>query len=207
MARITIIFGLLFYTVLLNAQADTNAYKTYVGAQVNLNASTVTGTTVRGINKVGIFAGLFFQKSMTDDFALELDLSYSQKGALKPPNHKKNDFTKYLMKLDYAEIGLFGRYDISGIIYEAGLSGGYLISSSETDENDQIITGNGDFSKLELSGSIGVQFPISDRFCIGARLSHSILPIRKHVNGASFRLNIGQMNQVLSFSVRYTILN
>ncbi|MFT7612807.1 MAG: hypothetical protein ACI9J3_001773 [Parvicellaceae bacterium] len=192
---------------MVNAQSDTSAYKTYVGAQVNLNATSVTGTTVRGINKVGLFAGIFFQKSITDDFALELDLSYSQKGALKPPNHKMNDFTKYLMKLEYGELGVFGRYDVRGVIFEAGLSGGYLISSSETDENNQIITGNGDISKFEFSGAIGVQFPISERFCIGTRLSHSILPIRKHVNGASFRLNIGQMNQVLSFSVRYTILN
>lgn len=189
--------------VISQEDSVTKQYK--IGIQIGMNASRVSGTSFQGTNKVGINSGIFFITDINKTLALEISLNYTQKGTLKPPNHKQNDYTKYLMKLDYSELGIIGRYRRKGgIYYEAGAGIAYLFRSLETDENEQEITGNGTFRKMEFSAIIGVQFPLSDRIEIGARGSHSILPIRKHVNGATFRLNRGQLNQVLSFILRYT---
>jgi len=185
---------------------DSTYRNSSVSVHLSMNASRVTGTTFYGINKVGLYAGITYRHYTTgDQFGWEIDFSYSQKGALKPPNHKKFDYTKYLMKLQYAQAQWFLNKSINDFTFEAGLGGAYLLSSSETDENGQNITGNGDFSTIEVLGSIGARLPITDRILIGFRLSHSIVPIRKHVNGATFRFNRGQYNQLLSFMLLYTI--
>lgn len=188
------------------SQEDSVAKPYQFGLLIGMNASRVAGTSFSGINKVGIYTGAFFIRDVNQKLAIEFNLNYSQKGTLKPPNHKQNDYTKYLMKLAYSELCVIGRYKHKGgIYYEAGVGIGYLLNALETDENNQTITTNGEFRKMEFSAIAGIQFPISKRIEIGARGSHSILPIRKHINGATFRFNRGQLNQVLSFTLRYTI--
>ncbi|MBT4774843.1 MAG: outer membrane beta-barrel protein [Crocinitomicaceae bacterium] len=202
-----VMFSVMLLTIPpLLSQEDTVIKPYHLGIQVGMNASRVAGTSFSGINKVGIYTSAFIIRDVNQKLALEFNLSYSQKGTLKPPNHKQNDYTKYLMKLAYSELCVIGRYKHkSGIYYDAGLGVGYLLQALETDENNQTITSNGEFRKMEFSALVGIQFPISNRIEIGARGSHSILPIRKHINGATFRFNRGQLNQVLSFTLRYTI--
>jgi len=188
------------------AQEDTIKQRLGFGVQLGLNASRVTGTTFQGINKAGLYAGFFLTKPINDKIKLELDLCYSQKGTLKPPNPKIGDYTIYRMKLEYISTEFYCRYNRKRIDIIAGLGGGWLIDWKETDENNQPITANGEFSKVEFSGMLGVLFPISQKFGIGVLGCHSILPVRKHVSGVTFRLNRGQYNQVLNFIVKYTIL-
>ncbi len=180
---------------------------THYGVQFGMNASRVTGTTFWGISKVGLYGLFYFQKDLNEHLAWELDFGYSQKGTLKPPNHKEGDFTKYLMRLDYLQLEWLLRYNRKGIIYEGGLGLGYLLDASETDENEQVITGNGEFRTYEVFLNLGVHFPLSESVSVGVRASHSAIPVRLHNNGATFRFNRGQYNQVLSFAVRYTFLN
>ena len=192
----------------LLGQSDTTFKYTSIGIHASMNASRVAGTFAgSGINKVGIYSGISFKSFTTGNrFGYEIDASFAQKGMLKPPNQKDGDYTKFLMELNYAQLESFLTMNINDITYGAGIGCGYLISSSETDENDQIITGNGDFQPIELFGSLSVEFPLGDRTSLGFRMAHSIVPIRKHENGATFRLNRGQYSQVLSFMLRYTIL-
>lgn len=206
--RITIFFCLaMLSSQLAWTQSDTTFRHYGLGFHVSMNASRVTGTNFSGINKVGLYTGAYFQWHRTDRlFGFEIDASYSQKGTLKPPNHKKNDYTKFLMKLDYAQLEGMLRLNIKDIIYEAGLGGGYLLSALETNENNQIITENGEFSPVEIFAIAGVHFPLGNKLGVRARLSHSILPIRKHTSGGTFRLNRGQFSQTISFMLCYTIL-
>ena len=208
MNRVAIGFLILccFYAELSLAQEDTIKQRLGFGVQLGLNASRVTGTTFQGINKAGLYSGFFLIKPINDKIKLELDLCYSQKGTLKPPNPKTGDYTKYRMKLEYISTEFYCRYNRKGIDFIAGLGGGWLIGSEETNENNKIITVNGEFSKIEISGMLGVLFPISKKLGIGVLGCHSIVPIRKHISGVTFRLNRGQYNQVLNFIVKYTIL-
>ena len=195
-----------FYPIIYS-QEDTTSQRLSIGFQVGLNASTVTGTSFQGINKVGLLSSICLSKKIKENINLDLNLSYSQKGTLKPPVPKNGDYTKYLMNLDYVSTELFCRYQRKGIHYLGGLGMGFLIRTKETDENNQVIVGNGDFSKMEITGALGILFPLSDKFGLGVLGSHSLIPVRKHANGVTFRLNRGQYNQVVSFILKYTILS
>ena len=200
------ILTIAFYPIIYS-QEDTTVQRLSVGFQVGLNASTVTGTSFQGINKVGLLSSICLSKKIKENINLDLNLSYSQKGTLKPPVPKNGDYTKYLMNLDYISSELYCRYQRKGIHYLGGLGMGVLIRAEETDENNQVIVGNGDFSKMEITGALGILFPLSDKFGIGVLGTHSLIPVRKHANGVTFRLNRGQYNQVVSFILKYTILS
>src|SRR5205085_10040998 len=87
--------------------------------------------------------------------------------------------------------------------FEFGPAVGALIFSEEEDqlgiENDKP-----PFKKIDLSGNIGVSYPLTEHLTINTRFSNSIIPIRHFPSGFSFAFfDRGQYNTVLAFSLHY----
>jgi hypothetical protein len=178
------------------------------GAIVGFNASQVSGDYLGGYNKPGISGGVFVSKKLKEKSELEMRITYSSKGSRDVPNYEKGKYTAYYMKLNYIEVPLLYRYKYKGLWLMAGLSGGYLISSSISNESGAFPANsveNRPFNKYEVCTQFGLAFPFSNQWEIELKTADTvpILPIRKHVNGTTFRLNFGQLNSVLAFSLKY----
>ena len=63
----------------------------------------------------------------------------------------------------------------------------------------------GDFTKTDFSFNFGAYYTLLKNFRINVRYSNSILPVRDHSSGATYRMNQGQYNEVLSFTLHYAI--
>jgi hypothetical protein len=77
-----------------------------------------------------------------------------------------------------------------------------LKSYEETD--GQILTGP-TFKSGDLSGNVGLFFSLTQRWRFNVRYSNSILAVRPHSNGQTYKWNRGQYNEVLSFTLHYKL--
>jgi hypothetical protein len=178
------------------------------GALVGFNASQVSGDNLGGYDKAGISGGFFVSKKMNEKSELEMRITYSAKGSRDVPNYEKGKYTAYYLKLNYVEVPVLYKYKYKMVWLLAGLSGGYLISSSIANEAGPFPVNsieNRPFKKYEVCTQFGVGLPFAEHWEIELKSADTfpLLPVRPHASGASFRLNFGQLNSVLAFSLKY----
>ena len=176
------------------------------GVLGGINASQVRGDAFTGYNKAGVLAGAFVTTELSENFFWQMEFKYSQKGSRKNPNHEKQDFDKYIMRLGYMELPvLIGYHADDRIDILAGLSVGWLAHSKEFDivgefpPEDQV-----SFKEYEFAGFAGLRYNLSGHFAADLRIGYSLLPIRDFVGGSDiYWLTGGQFNNVLSTALYY----
>ena len=165
------------------------------------SASQIDGDTYSGYNKLGFTAGAYATRELNRNFNLKTEVRYIQKGANKKVTENSMSMDK--TKLQYAEIPLLAQYFYNSKIFmEAGLVPEFLLASAE-----DLGYGYADPTKpyhlFSLEGALGAGYFLSEHFAAGARYTYSLLPTRDHASGQIFRLNLGQRNNVISFSLYY----
>ena len=149
---------LFLFLILLTAQ-QAKAQSFAGGALLGFNASQVSGDNLGGYDKAGISGGFFVSKPINEKSELEMRITYSAKGSRDVPNFEKGKYTAYYLKLNYVEVPLLYRYKFKMVWLMAGLSGGYLISSSIANESGPFpenSDGNRPFKKYEVCTQLGV---------------------------------------------------
>lgn len=173
-----------------------------------LVSSQISGDRLGGFDKPGLYAGAFVNYRLQDDYILQLEISFVQKGSRKTANFDIGDYSTYLLNMNYVEIPVWLRYQVinkAGL--EASLSYAYLFNYSEKDQNGDITMPPGapQFKKSDISAGIGAWYSLNRRLSLNMRMTHSIIPVRKHASGASYYLNFGQYHHLLMFSLHYQI--
>ena len=176
------------------------------------STSQVSGDQLSGFNKVGPRIGFFVNRNI-NWYTLQLELQYISKGSKKIINTSQspyldNAYTSYIndyrFHLDYIGIPISIHSNITKkITLETGNSINILIRQKE--EIDFYIDNSREVNKLEYCYFIGLFWDINNQYSINIRLSNSILPIRKHSSGQTYRWNRGQYNTTLSFTLFYYI--
>lgn len=175
------------------------------GVLGGINASQVFGDNFSGPNKAGLYLGLFVNRYFSNRSSIQLELDYIQKGSRKNPDGSTGDYDTYLLRLNYIELPVLYKYDFAekGTL-ETGLSLGVLVNSFEEANGSTEISGQ-DFSSVDFSFNLGVYYTIVENLRINFRFSNSIIPIRPHSSGQTYRLNRGQYNQGFAFILHYII--
>ena len=194
-----ILMLVLFFPILVNAQRFQG------GLLGGLNATQVRGDAYSGYHKAAILVGAFVSTDLSNDFFWQMEFKYSQKGSRKNPNHQKEDYQKYIMRLGYMELPvLIGYRADERIDVLAGFSVGWLAHSKEFDiqgefpPEDQV-----SFKEYEFSGFAGLRYNISDRLAADLRIGYSLLPIRDMKGDSPYWFTGGQFNNVLSTALYY----
>jgi len=174
------------------------------GILAGLAASEISGDYLEGPNKAGVYAGAFVNRHFTPKSSLQLELDFIQKGSRENPD-STNDYRSYLLRLNYVEMPVHYKFDLSKrSTLEGGLSLGVLIHSYEAVNTYEWVAGS-DFDPFDLSLNIGYYFSLLEKLSINVRYSNSIVPVRPHAGGATWRANKGQYNEVLSFVLFYEL--
>jgi hypothetical protein len=172
------------------------------GVLFGLSASEISGDRLEGPNKAGVYAGAFVNRKFTERSSFQMELNFIQKGSRKNPDTLDNS-NFYLLRLSYAELMLHYKWDFGQIFtLEAGPSLGVLISSYE--EADYFIIQDRPFKTPDVSLNIGLFVTLTERIQFNTRYSNSIIAVRPHSRGQTYRWNRGQYNEVLSFTIHYT---
>lgn len=165
----------------------------------------MSGDQLSGFNKPGLFAGAGVQADLSQKTALGFRMLFFQRGSQKRLRNDSTDTEYYLLRLNYLEVPLTFRYQLKErFTVEAGPSIGYLISSYEADFNGELPASR-PFNTLDFSlmGSIGYRIHPKLGFQFG--YWQSILPVREHLSGETFRWNKGQYSSAITFSLVYSV--
>ena len=190
--------------VFLIAGSSIIAQDFHGGVLGGLSASEISGDRLTGPNKAGLYLGAFVNRQFTPHSSAQLELDFIQKGSRKNHDSTLLD-TSYLLRLNYFEIPFHYNFHFNEkASLETGLSLGVLIHSYEEANGYETVSGPS-FFKTDLSFNIGAFYSLTDKLRINVRYSNSILPVRAHSQGQTYRLNKGQYNEVLSFVLYYEL--
>lgn len=155
-------------------------------------------------NRVGLYAGIFTNRYVSEHSSLQLELDYIQKG-----NRNRVDIDNaddYKLRLHYLELQFLYHYDIQRFTLEAGPSLGWLVASHE-EQNGYVIEDN-PFEPFDyFSIGVGLYYHLNENLQFGARYSNSILPVREWETINIWPFFLGDFNEVLNFSLYWTFLH
>lgn len=177
------------------------------GVKGGVGGSQVSGDMLAGFDKAGLHGGFFAGISLSDRSNIRMEMLYVQKGSRQNAKPDKGIYTSYLLRLNYFELPVI--YTWRGNDYfelEGGLSYGYLIKNTDVEWDESgLLPSARPFEKFEISIQLGMNYLLNEQMKINFRLNNSILPVREHASGATFRLNLGQYNTLLMFGFVYLI--
>ena len=177
------------------------------------STSQVSGDELSGFNKIGPRIGCFVNKKI-NWYYLQLELQYIRKGSRKKINYSAqheyldnlnyNFLNNYNFQLDYIGIPILFSFDFQRKFkIELGHAINILINQKE--EIDYYIDNSRKVNRLESAILISLVYKLNEKYSLNIRGSNSVLPIRKHSSGEVYRLNRGQYNTALCFSLYYKI--
>lgn len=171
-------------------------------------ASQINGDGYGGFHQIGWTAGIFGRIPTNGRSSWQLEMKYSLFGA----HSDIKETPEMNIRLHYIEMPIMYRYNLGGIningshldfiTAEIGLSGDFLIKNSQEAGNDGGFD-NPSWAFFSVTGNIGLQFDINDRWGINIRSMNSLIPCRWKPNVGSYFLHY--FNIALQATVVYTI--
>lgn len=172
------------------------------GVLGGLSASEISGDRLSGPNKAGVYLGAYVNRYFSPRSSVQMELDFIQKGSRENPD-SSNNYQSYLLRLNYIELPVHYRYDFAErATLEVGLSFGVLVHSYEEANGLETVSGP-EFNSTDLSFNFGFFYTVLEKLRINVRYSNSILAVRPHSQGQTYRWNQGQYNEVLSFVLFY----
>lgn len=201
-------FAFLCVVMLLGAKMAT-AQLFNAGLIAGATFCQVDGDTYAGYHKLGWTAGVYANLPVSEHFAMQMELKYTQMGAHSSAEEWELG-DSYNLVLHYAEIPLmvlydFGHFTVYGksldfLMLEAGLSFDFLLKHyGELDA----ITQDWKMNFFSISGNFGMHFDITRHLGIGARMMYSITPIQTNPT-PQWLLN-HSYNKVIQLVLTYNI--
>jgi len=172
------------------------------GAIIGINTSQVSGDNLGGFNKFGLNMGGVIKRQFPL-FNILIELRYINKGSKEVV--ESGDYSNgYIFKTSYIEMPfILEKLIYNNTSFQSGLSLSKLLNFSEEIGGYSI---NGlNLNKLEYSFHIGLNTKLKSKLYLNTRFSNSIIPIRPHSSGQTYKLNKGQYNTSISFSIQYMI--
>jgi hypothetical protein len=203
--------GLMFFTVLI--VSSLHAQRFYGGVMGGFNGSQVEGDMAYGYHKLGGVLGAWVATDLGEQMYWSMEVKYSEKGSRIIPS-KKNDYWKYIYRLNYAELPLLlgYRYDENVSLF-AGFSFNYLIYRYGEDSWGV----DPSFFDLKLNKvdyeflmGIRANFDLlvnkdwARRTELDFRWQHSIVPFYYFGKAARY-IDTGQFNNLFSTTLLYRI--
>ncbi|MES2388233.1 MAG: porin family protein [Bacteroidota bacterium] len=176
---------------------------------LGLNGSQVDGDQRTGWHRFGLVAGFGAEFPVNPKFSVEPEFLYSAKGSITSDKELDAGMAPFQFAFRYVELPVqFNYYMRKDLRFRLGLIPQYLLSA-KADAGTGI--GYEDYydrlNKIDIMGSAGLEYLLSDRFAAGMQYNYSMIPINK--GGADFSiigLRGGMYNNVLSFTIHYILI-
>ena len=155
-----------------------SAQQFHGGVIGGIAGTQVAGDQLSGYNKAGIFLGGYVNLDVGEKSALQMELTYFQKGSRENPK-EKNNYYSYLLRVNYIEMPLLYQYKAGKFIVETGPSAGFLLNYYEED-NLEVISDHQGYIKparVTLQVNLGISYFITEHIGVGLRTNNSLLNI------------------------------
>ena len=175
------------------------------GVMLGLAATQIDGDNLGGYNKPGIRGGGWVNTPLSENLILQLELEFIQKGSKISQQELKKEIY-YHARLNYIQAPVLVRTSLMDrLTGGAGIAGSYLITALEDRRGSGFVNPIEPFDQFELSGLIELSYRLTEDLYGNVRFNYSLLPVRPHPGEQYYWLNRGQYNNVMLFSLYYTI--
>lgn len=152
------------------------------GFKLGSGIQTITGPPVKTKPRIAFIGGIWVQIKMNKSWTMQSELTYAEKGAggYYQDQPKYND---YLLHLRYFEVPILFQYNTKKGYYEFGPTIGTLVKAGEYAQRgiSYYQTDLYPFNNKDLSFNLGAGYVFNEKWLVGLRLTHSLLPIRKQL--------------------------
>ncbi len=155
------------------------------GFKLGSGIQTITGCPFKNKPRVAFMGGIWVQLKISKSWTMQAELSNIGKGTGLGLQQSK--YGDYWLNLYYFEVPILFQYHKQKAYMEFGPSLAALINSGEY-TNGGALPYQADLypiSKKDFSFNLGAAYVLNEKWHIGLRLSHSLLPVRKQLPATS----------------------
>ena len=143
----------------------------------------ITGGRIKSPSKIIFEAGIWCQLKLSKVWTAQVEAIYIEKGTGGFSHKRPPLIGEYAVVLYYLEVPLLFQYHIKKFTFEAGLGLGVLVGEFENLFGASLpdMTNSYPFTKKEFSFNFGVGYSFNEKWYLGLRFTHSLLPVRKQL--------------------------
>lgn len=180
------------------------------GIIVGMSASQLLGTEIYGFGKPGFIAGVYADKAVSQKSGVQAELIFITKGSRKVYKNEDEGTEFFNLNINYVSLPLLFKSQLRGRFgFDIGLYFSLRLGKPVLhDENGLFPSGDPaarPFNATDFGCLGGFAYRISNKFDASLRYSNSIIPVRKHQFGQTWRLNRGEYNSVIEVTLRYVL--
>lgn len=150
------------------------------GLKLGYSFHTLTGDLTNSRPVGDFLAGFWFQLKMNKKWSAQTELLLLDKGIGDAQFRTKSP---HQVNFHYFEVPVLFQYHSKTIYFEFGPGLGYLLNHFESlnGNSSYELTEKYPFTRSELSFNVGIGCTLNEKWALGVRLSHSVLPVRSAV--------------------------
>jgi hypothetical protein len=159
------------------------------GLQLGLGMHTITGCPVKTHPKPALMGGMWVQIKISKSWTMQAELYEIGKGTAGE-NHDKSNYGDYFLRLSYFEVPILFQYNKKNAYFEFGPALAALINTGEYTDRGAFPfqTDLYPFSNKDFTFNLGTGCVLNEKWRLGVRLIHSLLPVRKQLPGTSHQV-------------------
>jgi hypothetical protein len=159
------------------------------GLKLGLGMHTITGCPVKTHPKPALIGGMWVQLKISKSWTMQSELSIIGKGTAGD-NHDKSNYGDYFLRLSYFEVPILFQYNKKKGYLEFGPAISALINTGEYTDRGALPfqTDLYPFSNKDFTFNLGTGYVFNEKWRVGLRLIHSLLPVRKQLPGTSHQV-------------------
>lgn len=159
------------------------------GLKLGLGMHTVTGYPIKTHPKLSLTGGMWVQIKISKNWTIQSELTMIGKGTAGN-NYDKSSYGDYLLRLSYFEVPILFQYHKKKGYFEFGPALAALINTGEYTNRGAFPfqTDLYPFSNKDFTFNLGTGYVFNEKWSVGVRLIHSLLPVRKQLPGTSHQV-------------------
>lgn len=160
-----------------------------LGLKLGLGMHTVTGYPIKTHLKPALMGGMWILIKISKSWTIQSELSIMGKGTAGD-NKTKSNYGDYFLRLSYFEVPILFQYNKKNGYFEFGPALAALINTGEYTDKDSFPfqTDLYPFSNKDFTFNLGTGCVFYEKWRVGVRLIHSLLPVRKQLPGTSHQV-------------------
>ena len=156
------------------------------GLKLGLGMHTISGCPVKTLPKPALMGGIWVQIKISKSWTMQAELYEIGKGT----GGVRQGYGDYFLRLSYFEVPILFQYNNKKTYFEFGSALAALINTGEYTDRAAFPfqTDLYPFSNKDFTFNLGAGYVFNEKWLVGLRLIHSLLPIRKQLPGASHQV-------------------
>lgn len=151
------------------------------GIKLGSGMQTITGYPVKTKPRIAFMGGIWVQIKISKSWTMQAELTNIGKGTGLGLHQAKDG--DYWLQISYFEVPILFQYNKQNAYFEFGPSLAALINSGEYSKGVAVPYPADlyPFSNKDFSFNVGTGYVFNEKWRVGLRLTHSLLPVRKQL--------------------------